>query len=75
MDSLPTTASQSQESTTSNPVHNNSNKTIPPEQRDHALGAATQVTSYETAGKPIGTNDPKKQTLQPNPLPAKHVAK
>ena len=47
----------------------------PPEQREHALGAATQVTSYETAGKSIGTNDPKKQTLQPNPLPARHVAK
>ena len=40
----------------------------PPKQRDHALGAATQVTSYETVGKPIGTNHPKKRMLQTNPL-------
>ena len=47
----------------------------PPEQRAHALSAATQVTSYETVGKPIGTNDPKKRMLQANPLPARRAAK
>ena len=73
-DSLLTTVFQSQESTTLNPIHNN-NKTIPPEQRDHALGALTQVNSYETVGKPIGTNDPKKRMHQTNALPARHAAK